>query len=101
MILSWLLHPLETFYIIQYKLNPECCSPKELPEQLVERPNLRICYDFLNKTSRSFSLVIQQLGPELRDAICLFYLILRGLDTIGKSFIYERGVGDSQIVYRR
>ncbi|CAO3683217.1 unnamed protein product [Rhizopus microsporus] len=34
-------------------------------------------------TSRSFAAVIQELEPdEVRDAICLFYLVLRGLDTI-------------------
>jgi farnesyl-diphosphate farnesyltransferase len=42
----------------------------------------RICFDFLDKTSRSFSAVIQELHPELLLPICLFYLILRGLDTI-------------------
>lgn len=40
------------------------------------------CYHFLNLTSRSFAAVVQALHPELRDAICLFYLVLRGLDTV-------------------
>lgn len=44
--------------------------------------SLRICFDFLDKTSRSFSSVIQELHPELLVPIALFYLILRGLDTI-------------------
>lgn len=54
--------------------------------------------DVLNRVSRSFAIVIQQLGPELRDAVrafvsgrppashmlqvCVFYLVLRGLDTV-------------------
>lgn len=42
----------------------------------------RTCFDFLDKTSRSFSAVIQELHPELLLPICIFYLILRGLDTI-------------------
>ena len=33
-------------------------------------------------TSRSFAAVIQELNPELLMPICLFYLVLRGLDTI-------------------
>ncbi len=37
----------------------------------------------LVKTSRSFALVIQELGDELRVAVCIFYLVLRALDTIG------------------
>ena len=31
---------------------------------------------------RSFAVVIQQLPNPLRDAICIFYLVLRGLDTV-------------------
>jgi len=44
--------------------------------------NLRRCYDLLEKTSRSFAFVIQELTPELRDVICVFYLALRALDTV-------------------
>ncbi len=47
-----------------------------------ESVSSRICFDFLDQTSRSFSAVIQELHPELLLPICLFYLILRGLDTI-------------------
>ena len=36
----------------------------------------------MDKTSRSFSAVIQELHEELLVPIALFYLILRGLDTI-------------------
>nr|GMD11041.1 squalene synthase [Ipomoea batatas] len=36
----------------------------------------------LQKVSRSFALVIQQLPIELRDAVCIFYLVLRALDTV-------------------
>lgn len=38
--------------------------------------------EILAKTSRSFALVIQELGNQLRDAVCIFYLVLRGLDTV-------------------
>ncbi len=31
---------------------------------------------------RSFAIVIQQLPLELRDAVCVFYLVLRALDTV-------------------
>lgn len=41
------------------------------------------CYELLNMTSRSFAAVIQALDDELRPAVCIFYLVLRGLDTIG------------------
>ncbi|RKP37508.1 farnesyl-diphosphate farnesyltransferase [Dimargaris cristalligena] len=45
-------------------------------------PNLRRCYEFLDMTSRSFTMVIKQLAPSLRDVVCLYYLALRGLDTL-------------------
>jgi farnesyl-diphosphate farnesyltransferase len=48
-----------------------------------EPVTLRICFDLLEKTSRSLVAVIQELHPELLLPIALFYLILRGLDTIG------------------
>lgn len=40
------------------------------------------CYDLLKKTSRSFVAVIMEMHPELRNAIMVFYLVLRALDTI-------------------
>lgn len=40
------------------------------------------CFEFLNLTSRSFSAVIMELHPELLVAVTVFYLVLRGLDTI-------------------
>jgi farnesyl-diphosphate farnesyltransferase len=40
------------------------------------------CYAVLNVVSRSFALVINQLPNPLKDAICIFYLVLRGLDSV-------------------
>ncbi|CAM6115159.1 unnamed protein product [Calypogeia fissa] len=45
-------------------------------------PHWAFCYNLLQRVSRSFAVVIHQLGPELRNAICVFYLVLRGLDTV-------------------
>ena len=47
-----------------------------------ESATLKQCFEYLNMTSRSFSAVIQELNPELLVPVALFYLILRGLDTI-------------------
>lgn len=52
------------------------------PSQESMSPSLRICYQYLNQTSRSFAAVIQALDDELRHAVCLFYLVLRALDTL-------------------
>uniref|UniRef100_A0ACB8G9C6 Farnesyl-diphosphate farnesyltransferase n=1 Tax=Sphaerodactylus townsendi TaxID=933632 RepID=A0ACB8G9C6_9SAUR len=43
---------------------------------------LRTCFRYLNQTSRSFAAVIQALDGELRNAVCIFYLVLRALDTV-------------------
>ncbi|KAJ1846786.1 bifunctional farnesyl-diphosphate farnesyltransferase/squalene synthase [Coemansia sp. RSA 2708] len=56
--------------------------PDEKTVKLQVSSDMKRCYDFLEMTSRSFAAVIQELNPRLRDGICLFYLILRGLDTI-------------------
>lgn len=47
-----------------------------------ESETLRECFRFLDLTSRSFAAVIQELNHELLVPITLFYLVLRGLDTI-------------------
>lgn len=47
-----------------------------------ETPTEKACFKYLDLTSRSFSAVIQELNPELLMPVTLFYLALRGLDTI-------------------
>ncbi|XP_028350044.1 squalene synthase isoform X1 [Physeter macrocephalus] len=44
--------------------------------------SLKTCYKYLNQTSRSFAAVIQALDGEMRHAVCIFYLVLRALDTL-------------------
>lgn len=50
--------------------------------QIPPEEHWAFAYDMLQRVSRSFALVIQQLGPELRNAVCVFYLVLRALDTV-------------------
>lgn len=50
--------------------------------QLPKDPDLAFCFGILNSVSRSFGVVINQLPVELRTATCVFYLVLRALDTI-------------------
>ena len=47
-----------------------------------ETPELQECFRQLDLTSRSFAGVIKELNPELLVPVTLFYLVLRGLDTI-------------------
>lgn len=52
-------------------------------EQLNEiEQNWNFCFDSLKNVSRSFNIVIKQLDDENMRVVCIFYLVLRGLDTI-------------------
>ena len=44
--------------------------------------NWNFCFDSLKNVSRSFNIVIKQLDEETMKVVCIFYLVLRGLDTI-------------------
>ena len=97
-VLFYIFHPSDFRAIIQWYLaspKPHCISkryslvyrkvwhtaPHERnPEK--ESETLQKCFEFLEQTSRSFNAVIQELHEELLVPIALFYLILRGLDTI-------------------
>ena len=57
-------------------------DPVHIRDPTKESATLRECFKYLDLTSRSFSAVIQELNPELLVPVALFYLILRGLDTI-------------------
>lgn len=49
-------------------------------KQIPPEPHWGFCYSMLHKVSRSFSLVIQQLRPELRNAVC--FLLSHSLDRL-------------------
>ncbi|GMG24953.1 unnamed protein product [Ambrosiozyma monospora] len=72
-----LTHPTELKSVIQLKLFRKTLYPLEITSE-----SERNCYALLKKTSRSFAAVIMELNPELRNAIMLFYLVLRALDTV-------------------
>ena len=85
-LLASIYYPSEVYSLLQYKyLLPDKTlykSVKELPPVGDLNYSFALCYYYLNKTSRSFARVIQELDKELQHPVCLFYLILRGLDTI-------------------
>jgi farnesyl-diphosphate farnesyltransferase len=55
---------------------------EDIPKDEGSSSDWNWCYEMLTKTSRSFAAVIQTLGEELKDSVCIFYLTLRALDTI-------------------
>ncbi|GAA5921869.1 hypothetical protein JCM1841_000951 [Sporobolomyces salmonicolor] len=78
-----LTHPSEAKHIITYKLWRDPLNKiDENPESGWDRPDMKKCWGYLDATSRSFSAVIHELDGDLSRVIAIFYLILRGLDTI-------------------
>ncbi|KAL4929721.1 isoprenoid synthase domain-containing protein [Aspergillus undulatus] len=75
------LHPSQlghVFHLI-YKRN-DASEFKFNGQYLTE--SQKICFHFLDQTGRSYSAVIKQLHRELLLSVAIFYLILRGLDTM-------------------
>ncbi|XP_030531942.1 squalene synthase 2 [Rhodamnia argentea] len=72
-----LKHPDDFYPLLKLKI-----AARNAEKQIPSPPHWAFCYSMLHKVSRSFGLVIQQLGTELRDAVCIFYLVLRALDTV-------------------
>ncbi|KTW27422.1 farnesyl-diphosphate farnesyltransferase [Pneumocystis carinii B80] len=77
--IDYLRHPSELKEVCQYKLFYTPLYQRRPDEETL---NCRECYELLIQTSRSFGRVIQELRPELRKSVMVFYLVLRGLDTI-------------------
>ncbi len=77
-------HVSELVYLMQMKKEFKQFRPSDrrLTDLSQSTDDLNYCYEALKKVSRSFAVVIQQLPEELKNPVCLFYLILRGLDTI-------------------
>ncbi|KAL8540169.1 hypothetical protein ACS0TY_001664 [Phlomoides rotata] len=74
---STLRHPDDFYPLVKLKL-----AMRKAEKQIPAEPHWAFCYSMLHKVSRSFALVIQQLDTDLRNAVCIFYLVLRALDTV-------------------
>ncbi|KAJ6671436.1 FARNESYL-DIPHOSPHATE FARNESYLTRANSFERASE [Salix viminalis] len=72
-----LKHPDDLYPLLKLKM-----AVRHAEKQIPSEPHWAFCYSMLHRVSRSFALVIQQLGTELRNAVCVFYLVLRALDTV-------------------
>lgn len=79
-----LTHPDELRAIVNYKIwrDPVHDFQKNPEESGWGRERMRDCWAFLDATSRSFAGVIKELRGTLSRVICIFYLVLRALDTI-------------------
>ncbi|KAF8405311.1 hypothetical protein HHK36_010215 [Tetracentron sinense] len=72
-----LKHPDDFYPLMKLKI-----AARHAEKQIPPEPHWAFCYSMLHKVSRSFGLVIQQLDTELRNSVCIFYLVLRALDTV-------------------
>lgn len=101
-VLLALTHPNEFCTLLQFYLYHEqkrdITSIKEYETSGWDRATMRRCWTLLDQTSRNFSAAIKELDGDLArtvpphqkhpkvpltsSQICLFYLVLRGLDTI-------------------
>lgn len=75
--------PSELTAILKVKLAGQPLKYNKPLNELASRlSDKEFCYAALNKVSRSFAVVIRQLPDDLKDAVCVFYLVLRGLDSV-------------------
>ncbi|KAG7577954.1 Isoprenoid synthase domain superfamily [Arabidopsis thaliana x Arabidopsis arenosa] len=72
-----LRHPDEIYLLLKLKM-----EIKKAQKQIPPGEHWRICYSLLHNVSTSFSYVIHQLRTDLRNPMCVFYLVLRALDTV-------------------
>merc|ERR1712000_589468 len=76
-ILPLVLHPSEAVSILKFLLFNK---KQNVPANATVAQ--AYCYETLIKVSRSFAAVIMELPEELREAVMIFYLVLRALDSI-------------------
>ncbi|MCW5907100.1 MAG: squalene synthase [Chitinophagales bacterium] len=83
-LLTTVIKPSEFGSVLKLKLSglQNKTYPQPLRELAANVNDREFCYAALHKVSRSFAVVIQNLPGELQDAVCVFYLVLRGLDSI-------------------
>ena len=89
-LLASMFHPSEITSMFKLKFGAYVKPPHNAPlaQLAVQLGDLDFCYATLNVVSRSFAVVIQQLPAELRDPVCVFYLVLRGLDSVEDDMTY-------------
>jgi len=68
-------HQSEVRALVNYKIwreHRDITDPDEFPTSSYDRPTMRKCWDFLDQTSRSFSMVIKDLEGDLARTVRLF-----------------------------
>jgi farnesyl-diphosphate farnesyltransferase len=89
---SFLFHPDEAYLAMAFRFGFLIQSKVPL-----DTPEYNFCETMLKKVSRSFALVIQTLPDDLRISVCVFYLVLRALDTIEDDMVAFKGRRDQKV----
>jgi farnesyl-diphosphate farnesyltransferase len=59
--------------VVNYKIwhdnTRDITNPKEFGTSFYDRPSMRMCWDLLDQTSRSFSMVIKELEGDLARTV--------------------------------
>ncbi|XP_003479432.2 squalene synthase isoform X2 [Cavia porcellus] len=74
-------HPEEFYNLLRFRMGGKWKVMPKMDQDALSS-SMKTCYKYLNQTSRSFAVVIQALDGDLRHAVCVFYLVLRALDTL-------------------
>uniref|UniRef100_H9GM10 Squalene synthase n=1 Tax=Anolis carolinensis TaxID=28377 RepID=H9GM10_ANOCA len=76
---EWLGHPKELYNLAWFKMGGYKTVMPKMDQDVLSQS---LCYKYLNQTGRTAALVIQMLDREVRHAVCIFYLVLRAMDTV-------------------
>ncbi|KAL5791036.1 hypothetical protein ACOSQ2_005924 [Xanthoceras sorbifolium] len=71
-----LKHPEELYYLVKLKM-----ALRGAEKHIPPKPHWAFCYTMVYKFLRN-ALIFQQFKTKIKDAVCVFYLVLRVLDTI-------------------
>lgn len=74
-------HPEEFYNLLRFRMGGRRNFIPKMDRNSLSN-SLKTCYKYLDQTSRSFAAVIQALDGDIRHAVCVFYLILRAMDTV-------------------
>jgi farnesyl-diphosphate farnesyltransferase/isopentenyl-diphosphate delta-isomerase type 1 len=88
--LDQLLRPREVIAALTLKFAPKLAGLRDNLGGSSDA-DVRFCDDMLCKVSRSFAAVIQQLPAGCCIDICVFYLVLRALDTVEDDMTFYAG----------
>ncbi|WWC87997.1 farnesyl-diphosphate farnesyltransferase [Kwoniella dendrophila CBS 6074] len=84
-IITGVRHPLELRAMVNFAIWQDFRNIKdesEWPTTFYNRETMKKCWEYLDLTSRSFARVIAGLEGDLARTVCIFYVVLRALDTV-------------------